>query len=131
MDTNTFARLQKNLTPDVLGVWWVTDSELTLEQPYLHELDYFFDGLLMQKLRIRHSSREDSTLLVGHSFDSPFYLVHSQQQRALSFLEHVAPTLKIHDNKRRFLPLGVNESLISKSNIILKKYAMELGPSLT
>jgi hypothetical protein len=65
--------LQDSITPEVLGIFWLTDSCLT-ERPHLfNELDYFCNGLLT-RYQTETNNAQKKNFFVSKSYGAPLFL---------------------------------------------------------
>ena len=97
------SNLEKNLknvldqfTPDILGVIWITNEELSRELFGFDEFNYLFDGLISQYLygqELAHLgiNSKRSNLFFTKNFNQNIFLIHLQIQNDISSLseEHV------------------------------------------
>jgi len=74
--------LQDAITPDVLGVFWLTEDKLLNKPAPFSTLDYFLDGLLTsfyQKRKGLSENREEvsrKNFFISRNFGGPFFVWH-------------------------------------------------------
>ncbi|MCK5073676.1 MAG: hypothetical protein KAQ98_09640 [Bacteriovoracaceae bacterium] len=74
-------KLQLNLKPDVIGVFWITNEKLLSRPLPFHSLDYFLDGLLSRHYeRMTQDSKisvpDTKNFFVSESFGNPFFVAY-------------------------------------------------------
>ena len=69
----SFHRLQEKLTPQVLGVLWITQKDIKEREDPFGELNYFFDGTLGSRIFF-DSLPEETHLIVSNHYQNPVYL---------------------------------------------------------
>lgn len=126
MDTNSFVRLQKQITQNTLALWWLGRGPISKEESYFHEVDYFFDGLLSKQLQ-QGLLQESGALLMSQSFSTPFYLIRSTEKDALKFLEQSLATIKISPPKIIILPIEVGPEIIEEAKALLTPYELQFS----
>jgi hypothetical protein len=68
-------------TPDVLGVLWITEQELSRELPAFSEFNYLFDGLISQYLygqQVEDKHLERKNTFFTKNFNKLVFLVHTK-----------------------------------------------------
>lgn len=77
--TDLYSKLQFQLTPNLAGLVWITNEELSERPNGFNELDYFFDGLLthFSKNPLNdQSQRFNKTFFSTEAFGKAFSLTH-------------------------------------------------------
>lgn len=75
MRSDFFHLLQKELTPQTLGLIWFLNSALEERPTPFDELDYFLDGLLSQTLKSLPQAQPQHHFIKASQFSRPFYLI--------------------------------------------------------
>lgn len=70
-------------TPDILGVFWITDEELSRDLLGFDEFNYLFDGLISQYLYGQSVSKDKalprSNIFFTQNFGQRIFLAHIKQ----------------------------------------------------
>ena len=75
-------------TPDILGLFWITEEELTRDLEGFDEFNYLFDGLISQYL-YGQSTQHDSALprsniFFTNNFNKKLFLAHIKQDSEIA-----------------------------------------------
>jgi hypothetical protein len=109
--------LKAALTPQVLGLFWITSTNLSqFPSPFL-EMDYFLDGLLTRYIQQRQNRKkqtlEEKNFFVSESFGTPFFVAHlKDHESVLKELEELMELIKplAREGKRKILLLDKNHN---------------------
>ncbi len=73
---SAFHRLQEKLTPQVLGLLWITGQDIAAREAPFDELNYFFDGILGRRMFSATAQAEvaDTHLVASEHYQRPVYL---------------------------------------------------------
>ena len=71
-----FQQIQSHLTPQTLGVLWLTNGQMAFENKPFVQLDYLFDGVLTKFLNDNEMAN-NSSFFIGNQFGKPFFLGQS------------------------------------------------------
>ena len=67
-------------TPDILGAFWITETDLSRELMGFDEFNYIFDGLISQYLYGKSNSEENrlsrSNVFYTNNFNQKLFLAH-------------------------------------------------------
>jgi hypothetical protein len=74
--TDTIDRISQKVSFDTYGIIWLTDTPLELDTQGVYEVNYLFNGLLVQALE-NHSQKKKSNFFISQSFGHPFFLSHA------------------------------------------------------
>ena len=78
-----FHRLQEKLTPQVLGLLWITGQDIAAREAPFSDLNYFFDGILGRRIFSAEASLADEVdgamgegvhLVASEHYQRPVYL---------------------------------------------------------
>ena len=84
--------LTEVITPDYLGIIWVTKEKLNEKPKIYKEIDYLFDGLITRSLT--KSSPTKKSLYMGKSYGHPFFLAHFEENNS-DFNKDMEETIKM------------------------------------
>ena len=102
MDITQLHKLQGQVHQGVLALIWVADEPLTFKTPWIYELDYFFQGLLLQAIKMK-STDDEKLFIKSHSFDGPFYFLAATGPQAWKKIEEMLPLLDRSSSKKTLL----------------------------
>lgn len=84
-------------TPDILGIFWITNEELSRNLLGFDEFNYLFDGLISQYLYGQKESDgkpnlDKSNIFFTRNFNQKLFLAHVKMQSGIAgiFDEHIA-----------------------------------------
>lgn len=84
--------LREIITPEYLGIIWVTHNSLNSRPPHYDNIDYFFDGLLTKT--VNQPTDHKTAFFLGKSFGKPFFLAHFEENNPV-IKQEVENTLKM------------------------------------
>jgi hypothetical protein len=92
------------IRPDILGLFWITDRELSRELVGFDEFNYLFDGLISQYLygqkeSSTHFDLEKPNFFFNYNFNQKIFLAHIKMNSRIAGTldEHIAIVM---ENKR-------------------------------
>lgn len=111
-------------TPDILGVFWVTNEELSLDLLGFDEFNYLFDGLLSQYLYGQKENENNPDLnkanvFFTHNFSQKLFLVHIKMNAEIDGLMDKHLTL-----------IPENEKSERRKILIFNKSSKQVGSNL-
>ena len=65
--------LTEQITPEFLGIIWVTKDQLNKRPKYFDQIDYLFNGLLTHS---NLAAPHKKSIYMGKSYGRPFFLAH-------------------------------------------------------
>lgn len=111
-------------TPDILGVFWISNEELSLDLLGFDEFNYLFDGLLSQYLYGQKDNENNPDLNQGNVF-----FTHNFNQKL--FLAHIKMNADIDSIMDKYLALiPENEKPERKKILIFNKSSKPVGSNL-
>ncbi len=72
---NDLQTLQDQITPEILGIFWITNEKLTDHPRPFHAIDYFLDGILTNASLEKTNSKN---FFITRNFDQAFFVGHLQ-----------------------------------------------------
>ncbi|RLA61898.1 MAG: hypothetical protein DRQ89_10380 [Epsilonproteobacteria bacterium] len=69
--------LTEAITPEYLGIIWVTKDQLLEKPEKFDQIDYLFNGLITKSMAQNSSGKKG--LFMGNSFGHPFFLAHFKE----------------------------------------------------
>ncbi len=64
------------VTPEIIGLFWITPAPLSRELASFDQLNYLFDGLLSQMIYGESSSRSRANIFFTDNFNQTLFLAH-------------------------------------------------------
>lgn len=111
-------------TPDILGVFWISNEELSLDLLGFDEFNYLFDGLLSQYLYGQKDNEINPDLNKANVF-----FTHNFNQKL--FLAHIKMNAEIDSIMDKHLALiPENEKTERKKILIFNKSSKPVGSNL-
>jgi hypothetical protein len=90
--------------PDILGIFWITDKELSRDLTGFDEFNYLFDGLISQSLYGQEGNTsavnlEKPNFFFNYNFNQKIFLAHIKMNNEIYGIldEHIAI---VQENKR-------------------------------
>lgn len=74
--------LSKNITPETVGIIWLTDESLNYQSPGIYEFNYLLDGIVFKSLdnKLEKIKEENNKLktnfFLGENFGTPLFIGH-------------------------------------------------------
>jgi hypothetical protein len=71
--------LSQNITPDTVGIIWLTDEHLAYNTPGVYEFNYLLNGVLIKSLTQSTEESQvsqDSNFFLSTSFGNPLFVGH-------------------------------------------------------
>jgi len=99
--------IQLVITPEVLGLFWLTNDDLIKKPKYFHSIDYLLDGLLTNYLNIEQQNEfsRQKKFFVSSSFGHPFFVSHIHlgstdiQEELIEIMNIATPLKRIEHQK--------------------------------
>lgn len=104
--TDNLKAVIDQFTPEVLGVFWITDEELSLDLHGFDEFNYLFDGLISQYLYGQKSTGEKqlprANIFFTNNFDKKLFLAHIKHEGDISgILDDQVALIQENSKERR------------------------------
>lgn len=123
------SNLQKvvdQFTPEILGVFWITDEELSRDLLGFDELNYIFDGLISQYLYGQKEVITDldkTNIFFSKNFDQKLFLAHIKMHSGIAGIldEHIA-LIQENKNSERKKILLFNTTGKDLGSDLVKRY---------
>jgi hypothetical protein len=115
-------------TPEILGVFWITNEELSGELVGLDVFNYLFDGLITQYLFDKTNSLSDKHLerlnvFYTKNFNETLFLAHLKINNEMSgFLDEQIALIQNNKNGDRKKILIFNQTQKNWSSDLQKRY---------
>lgn len=71
-----------HVTPDIIGIFWITNSALDRKLAGFDQFNYLFDGLLSQFIYGENVSEKRANLFFTKNFDQSLFLAHLKTEGA-------------------------------------------------
>jgi hypothetical protein len=84
--------LTEVITPEFLGIIWVTKDQINKKPNLFKDIDYLFDGLITRS--IDQNPPEKKSLYMGKSYGHPFFLAHFEEDNP-EFNKDIEKTLQM------------------------------------
>lgn len=105
--SNHFKNIIDQFTPEILGVFWLTDDELNRNLSGFNEFNYLFDGLISQYLYGQSDAQTklNSNIFFTKNFDQKIFLAHIKNDHQLSGIldEQIALIQENTDRRKKIL----------------------------
>lgn len=128
MPADNLQKIVDQFTPEVLGVFWITDEELSRDLVGFDEFNYLFDGLISQYLYGQKENQgkldlEKSNIFFTHNFKQKLFLAHIKIHSAIAGVldEHIA-LLQENKNGDRKKILIFNTTSKDVGSTLIKRY---------
>jgi hypothetical protein len=122
-------------TPDILGLFWITDESLNRTLKNFSELNYLFDGLLSEYLYSREKETGYAHIFFSQNFNYKIFIAHlksqnlTKSQLAGDIDEQIS--LITNDSSERKTILILNETSEQWLQELQKRYSKFEFKSLT
>lgn len=116
--------LTEVITPEYLGIIWVTKDHINKRPNLFKDIDYLFDGLITRS--IDQNPPEKKALYMGKSYGHPFFLAHFEEDNP-AFKKDIEETLQmlagLNTNSKNILVISDRKfKFKSFKNFHLKEY---------
>ncbi len=103
---STIQILQDEITPNTLGIFWITESELSKETPLFREFDYFTNGQISNFLKMA-AERENvfsKNIFIQKNFGEDSFICHlknenEDRKESLKQLKSLVDAVKTERNQ--------------------------------
>lgn len=76
MENSNFNELSQSISPDVRGIIWLTQDQLTFDSPAASDINHLLDGNLFNSLRA-NSNELKHNFFLAKSFGQDFFVAHT------------------------------------------------------
>lgn len=76
-------KISNLISPGCNGIIWITEGKIDLSHPYIYELNYLLDGLLLKRLAEDNNSEDHNHFFLSESFGEPFFIGHIDSKENL------------------------------------------------
>lgn len=107
--SSNFKSVLDQFTPEVLGCFWITDSELSRELKGFDEFNYLFDGLISQYLfGTEKTGLPRANIFFTQNFAQKIFLSHIKNEGDISghLDEQIAIAKNSSDSRKKILVLN-------------------------
>jgi hypothetical protein len=114
--------LVEKITPDIKGVLWITQEDLSLDLNGFNQFNYLFDGLISEYIiETKNVSELKSKIFYTKNFSNNLWLIHLNGSQISSQIdEHMALISNVLDDNNKFII--INETYKKWEDELPKRY---------
>ncbi len=111
---NNSKNIIDQFTPEILGIFWITNEELNRNLPGFNEFNYLFDGLVSQYLygQSEAQTKLSSNIFFTKNFDQKIFLAHIKNDHDLAGIldEQIALIQENSDSRKKIIIFNATET---------------------
>ena len=118
--------INDQFTPEIVGVLWISDNELSLNLKGFEEFNYLFDGLLSQYLygeESKNNLKTDTNVFFTKNFNHHIFLIHLKSDHKIpDSLNQQLNLIEKNNNNGRKTILVFNQTDLKLETALEKDY---------